>query len=136
MHYRYRAEQRLPVSADSSTISRALYHIRHQLLLTHLLSLIPTLPTVLAPVLVKNFPHKRESEVAMSVYVRNVLDLVEVCPEVAVTVWEVVIDRMIRIDASPVFRCMHLRRLRANPRCALCFVGGNPNRARGYGRRR
>lgn len=36
----------------------------------------------------------------MSVYVRNVLDLVEVCPEVAVRVWEVVIDRMIRIDVS------------------------------------
>ncbi|KAJ9104466.1 hypothetical protein QFC21_001961 [Naganishia friedmannii] len=85
-----RWQQRLPVSADTPTISRALYHIRHQLLFTHLLSLIPTLPTILAPVLVKNFPHKRESEVAMSVYVRNVLDLVEVCPEVAVTVWEVV----------------------------------------------
>ncbi|KAJ9114662.1 hypothetical protein QFC22_005538 [Naganishia vaughanmartiniae] len=95
-----RWQQRLPVSADTPTISRALYHIRHQLLLTHLLSLIPTLPTILAPVLVKNFPHKRESEVAMSVYVRNVLDLVEVCPEVAVTVWEVVIDRMIRIDVE------------------------------------
>ncbi|KAJ9111413.1 hypothetical protein QFC19_001182 [Naganishia cerealis] len=81
-----RWQQRLPVSSDTPTISRALYHIRHQLLLTHLLSLIPTLPTVLTPVLVKNFPHKRESEVAMSVYVRNVLDLVEVCPEVAVKV--------------------------------------------------
>ncbi|KAI5454236.1 DNA independent RNA polymerase I transcription factor [Naganishia albida] len=95
-----RWQQRLPAASDAPTISRALYHTRHQLLLTHLLSLIPTLPTILSPVLVKNFPHKRESEVAMSVYVRNVLDLVEVCPEVAVKVWEVVIDRMIRIDVE------------------------------------
>lgn len=88
------------MTPDAPTVSRALYHTRHQLLITHLLALIPTLPSVLAPVFVKHFPHKRESEVAMSVYVRNVLDLVEVCPEVAVRVWEVVIDRMIRIDVS------------------------------------
>jgi hypothetical protein len=69
-------------------------------LISHLLSLIPTLPSILGPSLVKHFPYKRENELVLETYVRNMLGLVEGCPEVAGKVWEGIMDRLIRLDVG------------------------------------
>jgi len=81
-------------------ISRKLFHGRHHLLLSHLLSLIPTLPTVVQPVLVKTFPNKREPEVAQTTWVRNCCELIGYCPELGQRIWGQIVDRMLRIDVS------------------------------------
>ena len=89
------------VTATSPTpISRRLYHARHHLLISHLLSLMPTLPTVLQPLLIRHFPHRREPEVAQTTWVRNCCELIGYCPEVGHRTWSEVIDRMLRIDVS------------------------------------
>jgi RNA polymerase I-specific transcription initiation factor RRN3 len=75
-------------------------------LIRHLLELIPTLPTVLQPILLKHFPWKKESEVEYVTYIRNVLDVVEYCSEVSGKVWEGVIDRLIRLDVSGASRSL------------------------------
>jgi RNA polymerase I-specific transcription initiation factor RRN3 len=64
---------------------------RTQLLLRTLLSLFPTLPSVLRPHLLRYFPHKRNSVAAHSVYVRNLLDLTMWCPQVTLTDLSVVL---------------------------------------------
>ncbi|PWN40701.1 RNA polymerase I-specific transcription initiation factor RRN3 [Ceraceosorus guamensis] len=74
------------------------YHIH--LLLRSLLSLIPTLPSQLAPLLVRSFPHKREGKVAHLVFVSNALKLCEYAPELAETVLSCVVDRGMQIDVE------------------------------------
>ncbi len=62
--------------------------------------MIPTLPLLLQTLLTKHFPHKRESELALTVYARNALKVVEWCPGVAARVWEVTLDRIIKLDVE------------------------------------
>jgi RNA polymerase I-specific transcription initiation factor RRN3 len=81
-------------------VSRRNYHARHHLLLAHLLSLIPTLPSVIQPLLAKHFPNKREAEVAQTTWVRNCCELIGYCPELGQRVWSQIVDRMLRIDVS------------------------------------
>ncbi|KAK4684592.1 RNA polymerase I-specific transcription initiation factor RRN3, partial [Tremellales sp. Uapishka_1] len=81
-------------------ITRRIFHARHHLLLSHLLSLIPTLPNVLQPLLVRHFPHKREPEVAQTTWVRNCCELIGYCPELGGRVWGGIVDRMLRIDVE------------------------------------
>jgi RNA polymerase I-specific transcription initiation factor RRN3 len=88
----------MPVSPVLPSISRRVLYSRYHNLIRHLLELIPTLPTVLQPILLKHFPWKKESEVEYVTYIRNVLDVVEYCSEVSGKVWEGVTDRLIRLD--------------------------------------
>ncbi|ORY25938.1 RNA polymerase I-specific transcription initiation factor RRN3 [Naematelia encephala] len=87
-------------STGATPISRRIFHARHHLLLSHLLSLIPTLPSVLQPLLVRNFPNKREPEVAQTTWVRNSVELIGYCPELGQRVWGEIVDRMLRIDVE------------------------------------
>lgn len=91
---------RRPISDSAATqqLTRRQYYARYHTLLRALLELIPTLPSVLGPALVKFLPHKRETRIALEVYARNALDVVEFCPEVAGKVWEAVIQRLLSID--------------------------------------
>ena len=84
----------------SLPISRRIYHARQHLLLAHLLSLIPTLPTVIQPLLARHFPNKREPEVAQTTWMRNCCELIGYCPELGQRVWGQIVDRMLRIDVS------------------------------------
>ncbi|WVO18137.1 hypothetical protein L204_105840 [Cryptococcus depauperatus] len=87
-------------SSLPSSISRRTFHARHHLLLSHLLSLVPTLPSLLQPLLIKNFPNKREPEVVQTTWVRNCCELVGYCPELGSRVWGECVGRMLRIDVE------------------------------------
>ena len=67
-------------------------------LLQHLLSLIPTLPSALQPLIVRHFPHKRQSQAAQVTYIRNLLRLTEYCPELSDRILATIVDRAIQID--------------------------------------
>lgn len=67
-------------------------------LLEHLLSLVPTLPSTLQPLLVQHFPHKRLSQAAQVTYIRNLLRITEYCPELSDRILATIIDRAIQID--------------------------------------
>lgn len=90
----------MSIHPDYPPISRRLLYSRYHSLIKHLLDLIPTLPTTLQPILLKHFPWKKESQVEYVTYIRNVLDVVEYCGDVAGKVWEGVIDRLIRLDVG------------------------------------
>lgn len=69
-------------------------------LLEHLLSLVPTLPSTLQPLLVRSFPHKRQSQAAQVTYIRNLLRITDYCPELTDRIMATIIDRAIQIDVS------------------------------------
>lgn len=69
-------------------------------LLRHLLSLIPTLPSTLQPLLVRHFPHKRQNRLAQVTYIHNLLQLSSYCPELSDKILATIVDRAIQIDVS------------------------------------
>ncbi|KAJ3980642.1 RNA polymerase I-specific transcription initiation factor RRN3 [Lentinula detonsa] len=85
---------------SSTPLTRRLVYDRLHYLLRHLLSLIPTLPSTLMPLLSRNFPHKRQSQTAQTTYIRNLLRISEYCPEVADQILGVIVDRAIQIDVE------------------------------------
>lgn len=95
-------QQLLPPSNSSTSapLTRgALYHRQH-ILLARLLALIPTLPSLLLPLLLAGFPPKREPRVAHTVWVRNVLRVSGYCPTVGERVWGAVLGRALQMDVS------------------------------------
>jgi hypothetical protein len=95
-------KQLLPPSNSSTTapLTRgALYHRQH-VLLARLLALIPTLPSLLLPLLLAGFPPKREPRVAHTVWIRNVLRVSGYCPTVGERVWGAVLGRALQMDVS------------------------------------
>ncbi|KAK2466017.1 hypothetical protein APHAL10511_001659 [Amanita phalloides] len=86
--------------ASSSPLTRRVIYDRLHGLLIHLLSLIPTLPSTLQPLLIRNFPHKRQSQVAQATYIRNLLRVSSYCPEAADKILSIIIDRAIQIDVE------------------------------------
>nr|XP_019012886.1 RNA polymerase I-specific transcription initiation factor RRN3 [Kwoniella pini CBS 10737]OCF51667.1 RNA polymerase I-specific transcription initiation factor RRN3 [Kwoniella pini CBS 10737] len=87
-------------SSAAAPISRRMFHARHHLLLSHLISLVPTLPNVLQPLLIRNFPHKREPEISQTTWIRNCCELIGYCPELGGRMWGEIVDRMLRIDVE------------------------------------
>jgi RNA polymerase I-specific transcription initiation factor RRN3 len=55
----------VPESSAAPLTRRVVYDRLHYLL-RHILSLIPTLPSTLQPLLARNFPHKRQNQVSQS----------------------------------------------------------------------
>ena len=86
-------------SHNTAPTRRQIYDRIH-LLLRSLLALIPTLPSTLAPLLVRQFPHKRESRAVQLVYVKNILAVSEYCAELSEAILSAVIDRAIQIDVE------------------------------------
>ena len=86
--------------AESSAcpLTRSVVYDRLHHLLRHLLSLIPTLPSTLQPLLIRNFPHKRQSQVTQVTYIRNLLRVMEYCTELADRILALIIDRALQID--------------------------------------
>ncbi|TFK43795.1 RNA polymerase I-specific transcription initiation factor RRN3 [Crucibulum laeve] len=85
---------------SSSPLTRRVVYDRLHYLLRHLLSLIPTLPSTLQPLLVRHFPHKRQNQVAQSTYIRNLLRVSSYCPELSDKILATIIDRAIQIDVE------------------------------------
>ncbi|KAH7907499.1 RNA polymerase I-specific transcription initiation factor RRN3 [Hygrophoropsis aurantiaca] len=86
--------------SSSTPLTRRVIYDRLHFLLRHLLSLIPTMPSTLQPLLVRNFPHKRQSQVAQVTYIRNLLRITEYCSELADRMLATIIDRAIQIDVE------------------------------------
>ncbi|KAF7332358.1 RNA polymerase I-specific transcription initiation factor RRN3 [Mycena kentingensis (nom. inval.)] len=85
---------------SSSPMTRRIIYDRLHYLLQHLLSLIPTLPSTLQPLLVRNFPHKRQNQAAQTTYIRNLLRISSYCPELSDKIMSTIVDRAIQIDVE------------------------------------
>jgi RNA polymerase I-specific transcription initiation factor RRN3 len=89
--------------SSSRPLTRGVVYDRLHFLLRHLLSLMPTLPSTLQPLLVKNFPHKRQNQVAHVTYIRNLLRVSEYCRDLSDRILATIVDRALQIDV-----CSHL----------------------------
>ncbi|KAG8956690.1 hypothetical protein FRC04_000168 [Tulasnella sp. 424] len=78
----------------------SLVYERQHFLLQRLLSLIPTLSTTLEPLIIRNFPHKRQDKEEQVAYIQNVLKLSEYCLELRDRILGLVVDRAIQIDVE------------------------------------
>ncbi|KII95045.1 hypothetical protein PLICRDRAFT_98907 [Plicaturopsis crispa FD-325 SS-3] len=85
---------------SSKPITRRDVYDRLHYLLRHILSLIPTLPNTLHPLLMRNFPHKRQNQLAQVTYIRNLLRVTDYCPELGDRILATIIDRAIQIDVE------------------------------------
>lgn len=90
-------DKSLPETSSSPLTRRVVYDRIHYLL-EHLITLIPTLPSTLQPLLVQNFPHKRQTQAAQVTYIRNLLRVTEYCSELADRILALIVDRAIQID--------------------------------------
>ncbi|KAI9000777.1 RNA polymerase I-specific transcription initiation factor RRN3 [Trametes punicea] len=95
----YPLDSGLPESS-SRPLTRRMVYDRIHFLLRHLISLVPTLPATLQPLLARHFPHKRQNQTAQVTYIRNLLRVTEYCPEIADRILATVIDRAIQIDVE------------------------------------
>ena len=100
-------EAGLPESS-SAPLTRRIVYDRIHYLLRHLLALVPTLPSTLQPLLVQNFPHKRQSHLSQITYIRNMLRITVYCPEIADNLLSTIIDRAIQMDVSFCYSPDHL----------------------------
>ncbi|KAG7447538.1 RNA polymerase I-specific transcription initiation factor RRN3 [Guyanagaster necrorhizus] len=92
--------QALDASTVSGPVTRRTVYDRLHYLLKHILSLIPTLPSTLMPLLSRNFPHKRQNIASQSTYIRNLLRVCDYCPELSDKILGTIIDRAIQIDVE------------------------------------
>lgn len=84
----------------STPLTRRVIYDRQHALLEHLLNLVPTLPSSLAPLLVRNFPHKRQPQAAHVAYIRNLLRITEYCGELSERVLGLIVDRALMVDVE------------------------------------
>lgn len=84
----------------STPLTRRVIYDRQHALLEHLLNLVPTLPSSLAPLLVRNFPHKRQPQAAHVAYIRNLLRVTEYCGELSERVLGLIVDRALMVDVE------------------------------------
>ncbi|GJE84320.1 RNA polymerase I-specific transcription initiation factor RRN3 [Phanerochaete sordida] len=89
----------MPETSSQPLTRRTVYDRLHYLL-EHLLTLVPTLPSTLQPLLAQNFPHKRLSQASQVTYIRNLLRITEYCPELSDRILATIIDRAIQIDVE------------------------------------
>jgi len=73
---------------------------RAHVMLQRVLSLIPTGPSLLVPILTESFPHYREGQIAHITYVSNLLRIVEYAPILKSQILALIIDRIIQIDVQ------------------------------------
>ncbi|KAF8914242.1 RNA polymerase I-specific transcription initiation factor RRN3 [Gymnopilus junonius] len=87
-------------STSNAPLTRRIIYDRLHYLLRHILALVPTLPSTLQPLLVRNFPHKRQNQVAQTTYIRNLLRVSSYCPELTDKILATIVDRAIQIDVE------------------------------------
>ncbi|MCO5589639.1 hypothetical protein L7F22_043607 [Adiantum nelumboides] len=87
-------------SGSTSKPTRRLIYGRIHTLLRSLLSLIPTLPSQLAPLIQRHFPHKADGIREHVVFVQNMFEICEYADELRPNVLELVIGRSVEIDVE------------------------------------
>lgn len=92
-------DSRIP-STSTAPITRRVIYDRLHYLLQHLLTLVPTLPSTLQPLLIRHFPHKRQNQLAQTTFIRNLLRVSSYCPELSDKILATIVDRAIQIDVS------------------------------------
>ncbi|KAG1746308.1 RNA polymerase I-specific transcription initiation factor RRN3-domain-containing protein [Suillus occidentalis] len=86
---------------DGSTpLTRRVIYDRQYALLEHLLNLVPTLPSSLAPLLIRNFPHQRQPQATHVAYIRNLLRVTEYCGELLERVLCLIVDWALMVDVE------------------------------------
>ncbi|KZT62850.1 RNA polymerase I-specific transcription initiation factor RRN3 [Calocera cornea HHB12733] len=95
-----KAVENLAGDVTTSPMTRGTVYDRQHTLTTHLLSLIPTLPAALFPILSKHFPHKREPKHAQVTYIRNLLRISAYCPQLSGRILALVVERAVMIDVE------------------------------------
>lgn len=78
---------------------RTVFDRSHNLLIK-LLDLVPTLPSLLQPILIRHFPHKRENKVQQVTYMKNLLSIINYCPALSDEIFGLIVDRTIQIDVG------------------------------------
>lgn len=86
--------------SSSAPLTRRLVYERVHALVAQLLELVPTLPSALYPLLIRNFPHKRQHVSEHVTYIRNLLQLSDYCPELWDRILGLIMDRTLQIDVS------------------------------------
>ncbi|TIA90302.1 hypothetical protein E3P99_01629 [Wallemia hederae] len=91
-----------PSQDDKHTpkLTRRTMFDRLHALLIKLLDLVPTLPSLLQPILIRHFPHKRENKVQQVTYMRNLLSMISYCPALSDEIFGLIVDRTIQIDVE------------------------------------
>ncbi|KAG0702449.1 RNA polymerase I-specific transcription initiation factor RRN3 [Suillus ampliporus] len=84
----------------STPLTRRVVYDRQHALLEHIFNLVPTLPSSLAPLLVRNFPHKRQPQAAHVAYIRNLLRVTQYCGELSERVLGLIVDRALMVDVE------------------------------------
>ena len=87
-------------STSSAPLTRRIIYDRLHYLLQHVLTLVPTLPSTLQPLLIRHFPHKRQNQVSQTTFIRNILRVSSYCPELSDKILATIVDRAIQIDVS------------------------------------
>ncbi|EJU06295.1 RNA polymerase I-specific transcription initiation factor RRN3 [Dacryopinax primogenitus] len=92
--------ENLATNGATSPMKRGTVYDRQHALTFHLLSLIPTLPATIFPVLSKHFPHKREPKHAQVTYIRNLLRISAYCSQISGRIMGLVVERAVLIDVE------------------------------------
>ncbi|RKO89376.1 RNA polymerase I-specific transcription initiation factor RRN3, partial [Blyttiomyces helicus] len=100
---KYLARARCCVGGDrtiENEVSRATLYDRAHFMLRRVLSLIPTGPSFMLPIITENFPHKREALGVHVHYLRNLLRIIEYAPVISAKVLALIVDRVVQIDVE------------------------------------
>jgi len=89
--------------SSKSPMTRRIIYERLHSLLQHLLFIVPTIPPIIQPILIRHFPHKRQDKISHVTYIRNLLRVSQYCPALEDRILSTVIDRAIQIDVSAIF---------------------------------
>lgn len=89
-----------PSLPHSPSVTRGQVYDRIHALLQHLLTLVPTLPSTLLPLLARAFPHKRLPRAHTVAYTRNLLKVASYAPELHDRILSLVVDRALQIDVE------------------------------------
>ncbi|VDB89900.1 unnamed protein product [Peniophora sp. CBMAI 1063] len=89
-----------PSLPHSPPVTRGQVYDRIHDLLQHLLTLVPTLPSTLLPLLSRAFPHKRLPRAHTVAYARNLLKVASYAPELHDRILALVVDRALQIDVE------------------------------------
>ena len=92
-------------SENSENLNRRNVFDRIHTLLIRLINLVPTLPSILQPIIIRHFPHKRESKIQQMTYIKNLLTIINYCPSLGDEILGLIVDRTIQIDVITIIFC-------------------------------
>ncbi|KAJ3189345.1 hypothetical protein HDU85_002974 [Gaertneriomyces sp. JEL0708] len=88
----------LRTGGDPARTTPAQHFARVHLMLRSILSLIPTGPSFMLPIITENFPHKREPLNVHVYYLHNILRIINYAQVLRDQVLAVIVDRLVQID--------------------------------------